>query len=124
MKTALIMDDSEKVRVTLNKILTAMGFKVFEAGDGISGIKMIQEHDIDLLVLDLIMPKKGGVDTLLELRTARNLKIIVITGNVMPDNDQFMNFTKTFGIKHTLFKPFRRSDFINAVNDTFAKKSA
>ena len=78
MKNALILDDSEKVRSTLHDILNEIGFKVFEADNGSDGLIILEENKIDLLILDLVMPHKSGIDTLIELKNFKDYKDLKI----------------------------------------------
>ena len=67
-KCVLVVDDSAVVRHTVASILRHLHLRVLEARDGVEGLKAIAEHGPDLVILDLHMPEKGGLETLTELR--------------------------------------------------------
>ena len=66
MYRILIVDDEEAVRYTLKQLLSKHGFEPFEASGEAEAIKAVQSHDLDLILLDLVMPGPDGMETLLE----------------------------------------------------------
>ncbi len=79
-KRILIMDDDPSVRHMLARILEDEGYATTSAADGLAGLKLLQEGDVDLVLMDLKMPGMNGEDTLKELKVMRpGLPIIVMT---------------------------------------------
>ena len=78
MKILLIDDDTELCEL-MSRFLTADGFEVASAHDGAAGLAMIADGDFDLVVLDVMMPEKNGMDVLRELRQDSNLPVIMLT---------------------------------------------
>lgn len=78
MKTILIIDDEEKLRSLLSRILRAEGFEVIEAGDGKSGLKKMEQHNIDALLCDVKLPDSNGVDLIATIKTKYPLSEIII----------------------------------------------
>lgn len=118
MANILVADDHKSVRTSLRKILENNNHKVMEAEDGVEAIEVLQENDIDLLVMDIYMNNKGGIETLLDLSVTRSgLNVILITGIPKTDSEAFTNLISHLGAKHILYKPFKKSEIIEAVND-------
>lgn len=114
MKSVLIVDDDLVVREILRLRFEEAGYQVLESGDGSEVAGMLQEHPIDLLVIDIFMPGKGGMETLLELSTqgtrpdgSRNsgFKTIVITGHDRTEAEHFQGMLRQFGVQHIFRKP-------------------
>jgi two-component system response regulator ResD len=68
-KTIIIIDDDADTRTYLSTILLRGGYKVLTAGDGQEGWNLIQEHTPDLILLDMMMPRKSGLNLLNEVKT-------------------------------------------------------
>lgn len=78
----LVADDDEAMRGVLYRYLTAAGYKVILAGDGLAAEKMAREHKPDMVLLDIYMPGKGGVEVLRTLVAEMpSAGVIMITGN-------------------------------------------
>ena len=82
MKTVLIIDDEDKLRSLLARIIKGEGFEVLEAGDGTSGLKQIENQDIDAVLCDVRLPDFNGVE-MIGLLKAKNpfAEIILLTAN-------------------------------------------
>lgn len=83
-KTVLIVDDDPTQRRLLRAVIEKHGFSALQAGDGDAALNMVLSSggkDVDLMLLDLVMPGRGGMDTLSELQKSRpDLPVIVLTG--------------------------------------------
>ena len=79
--TALIIDDESHVRVFLRLVLAELGIKrVWEAGDGMNGLELIQEHSPQLVLLDLNLPVLGGLGVLKQIEAVRpEIPVVVIS---------------------------------------------
>jgi two-component system, sensor histidine kinase and response regulator len=83
----LVVDDSSVVRYTVVSIIKSMGYAVAEASDGTEVLAMVEKHQPDLVILDIHMPEKGGLETLAELRAHSRyarLPVIVLTASAEP----------------------------------------
>jgi DNA-binding response OmpR family regulator len=117
MATILVIDDAEYVRERVSHFLKKEGHTVFTAENGEQGCNIIRDNEIDLLITDVVMPGKGGVEVLMEMKNKlKNKKIIVITGKVSPDSDAFKILVNQLGAQRVLFKPFKKGELIDAVN--------
>ena len=122
MKTRiLIIDDEAPVRDMLRQMLEKEGYEVVEAPEGNAGIRLFRDNPTDLVITDILMPDKEGIETILELqKTFPQVKIIAISGggriklNVLP-------VAKAFGALRTLAKPFERKELLEAVRAVLAQ---
>jgi DNA-binding response OmpR family regulator len=123
MATILVIDDAEYVRERVGHFLQKEGHTVFTAENGEEGCKIIRDNEIDLLITDVVMPGKGGVEVLIEMKgSLKNKKVIVITGKVSPDSDAFKILVNQLGAQRVLFKPFKKDELIDAVNNVLHEK--
>lgn len=86
MKTILHIDDNEYNRDIMRRYLIKMGFKVLEAVDGYSGLKMAIENPVDLILLDINLPDIDGYGVLRRLKRHENtahINVIAVTANAM-----------------------------------------
>lgn len=119
MARILLIDDEELVRFSLRQILEIDGHDVDEAADGTEGLSRIADGEYDLVITDILMPGKEGVETIIEARQDRpNLKIIAISGGGRFGNYDFLQLAQQFGADAVLPKPFNRkalSDLVASV---------
>ena len=79
MTSILIVDDDPHIRKLLNVLLSNEGFKIFEAANGEDAIAVFEENKIDMLIIDLMMPKMDGFELCQEIRSQYDLPIIMLT---------------------------------------------
>ncbi len=121
MATVMIADDSESVRDTLRDMIEVGKHKVVsEAVDGIDTIEKFNSVKPDVLFLDVAMPKKDGMETLIELMKSNpKPKVIMITAN--DDMNLIENCIKVGALAY-ITKPFNTDDILNAVSFAFEEK--
>ena len=88
-KTILIIEDELKIRFLLRDYLKSEGFNVFEASDGDEGIFVFKNNKIDLILLDIMMPKIDGITVLETIRTVSDLPIILLTAKGQEEDKLF-----------------------------------
>jgi len=116
MATVLVIDDEEPIRRFLRLILTRAGHDVLEAGDGSEGLVLLRDHDADLVVTDLVMPNKEGLETIMELRRAYPaIPIIAISGGGLNQPCTYLDLARKLGASHVFEKPLDRPAFLEAV---------
>ena len=119
MARILIIDDEHDIWVALRVTLEKAGHKVLEASNGQEGVKLYVQNPTDLVITDILMPEKDGVEILLELRADYpDVKIIAMSGG----GHDFLPMAKEFGALRTLRKPFRRADLLQAVKEVLAEE--
>ncbi|MEN9898939.1 MAG: hypothetical protein RLZZ66_2588 [Pseudomonadota bacterium] len=119
MTKILVIDDDEQMRNVLKKLLTHEGYQVFIAEDGIEGIKSFYQYHPDLVITDIIMPKKDGIEVIIELIQAHpNLPIIAISGGRRAVTAGFnLDSAQMLGVSARLLKPFTHQQLLNAIQD-------
>ena len=87
-KTVLLVDDDKDVMALLEEIVRGEGFQVLTAEDGVEAQKKARALSPDIIVLDLMLPKAGGLETLHELQSGNtsHIPVIVITGRRLEHN--------------------------------------
>ena len=109
----LIIDDDDLVRATLSRILIAESYVVIEAMDGNEGLKKYQDGEIDLVITDILMPEKEGIETIKELRNSGGkAKIIEISGGKM-----YLRMAEKLGADGILAKPIRRQELLAKIEE-------
>ena len=121
MANVMIADDSESVRATLRDMVEAGKHKVVaEAVDGIDTLEKFDSVKPDVLLLDVAMPKKDGMETLIELmKNDSKPKVIMITA--LDDMDLIQNCIKVGALAY-ITKPFNTDDILNAISFAFEEK--
>ena len=105
----LIVDDDERIINFLRSKLKASGYEVLTAGNGLEGLEQAQAQEPDLIVLDLLMPKMGGLDMLKELRTFSAVPVIILTAKGA-DVDRIKGLQ--LGADDYLPKPFNPDELV------------
>ncbi len=114
----LVVDDEEQMRSLIRQILEGCGYEVSEAPDGNVALWLFKEKPSDLIITDLIMPKKEGLETIMELKKdVPDVKIIAISGGGHGDKRQYLDMAKKMGADSTLAKPFEKEELLKAVKD-------
>jgi len=103
-KKILIIEDDPALSELLQKQLEAEGFEVFRSEDGETGLRLIQEKRPDLVILDLILPKKHGFEILEELQKTQELKSVHIMVLTNLESRPEIERAFSLGVKHYLVK--------------------
>ncbi len=118
MARILIIEDDDAVRTMLHRILTRYGHAVIEARNGHEGLELYPKVNADLLITDLMMPGKGGLEVLAELKEKYPpVKAIAITGGSLHDERNVLHLAKSLGAATVLAKPFSCEVLMTAVNE-------
>ena len=118
MARILIVDDEPIVRDLLRTVLEHDGHTVEEAIDGQEALDAHAKNAYDVAIVDLIMPRKNGLDTVLELRAQRpETRLIVMTGALPALLDSSRNMDEMLGAVVKLTKPMRPADLLRAVRE-------
>ncbi len=125
MARILIIDDEDELRSMLRQMLEQAGHEITEAVNGAEGIQLYEQDRPDLIITDIIMPEKEGVETIIALRRADpDLPIIAISGGGRLDATDFLAMARKLGARRTLSKPFRRDQLLEAVGECLAEDEA
>ncbi|MSP63229.1 MAG: response regulator [Myxococcales bacterium] len=104
------------MRGTMRKILEREGHLVRDAPDGKKGIELFREEGADVVVTDLIMPEKEGIETIIELRAVSpGVRILAVSGADVRGHDGRLLDAEALGADASLAKPFTVDQLRNAV---------
>lgn len=111
MARILIVDDQDFVRFTLKQVLERAGHEVTEASNGEDAIQQLEMVQPDLLITDILMPEKGGIEIIAELKVSHpDVKIVAMSGGGRTENMDYLELATATGADATLLKPFRAQD--------------
>jgi len=114
----LIIDDEESIRNVLCSLLEDAGYEVMEAENGRVGIQQCRRTPVDLVITDIIMPEREGLETIRELRRLYpGMKIFAMTGARISKQLDVLNIAATFGAVRTFDKPFELVEILRAVQE-------
>ncbi len=124
MVNILIIEDDKTMQFMLEEKLKLEGFNPIIAVNGFQGIDFFESGNIDLVITDIFMPQKDGIETILELKKRYpDVKIIAITGAYSKGSDISQNYLEMaayFGAQKTLVKPFELKELVSAVNEVLS----
>ena len=105
----LIIDDEELIRNVVREYCLNEGYKVYEASNGIEGLNALENNDIDIIVLDIMMPKMDGYTFFSKMKEKYNIPTIVLSAR-SEEYDKLFGFS--IGIDDYLTKPFSPKELI------------
>jgi DNA-binding response OmpR family regulator len=122
MKRILLVEDENGLRELLRLNLTAMGYAVTEAANGKEALAKQESEPADLVLTDLVMPEKEGVETIGELRKQYpGVKIIAMSGGGRAVADNYLKIAKIMGADLVMAKPFSFQELATAVGTLLPK---
>ncbi len=124
MANILIVDDEKALRQGLVFVLVRLGHTVREADDGQQALRLVAEQAPDLIITDLFMPEKDGIEVIREIRQMHpQLPLIAMSGGIQGDYDTFLRMAKRLGVSGTLSKPFSIQDFRATVEKVLGEQA-
>jgi len=122
MAHILVIDDDPSIRNILYDILREDGHEVSLAENGNRGIELINQIPFDLVITDLIMPEKEGVETIIEIRNSSpGLSIIAVSGGGRICSQDYLSLAGKLGADMTMSKPFTPGQIKSAVDELLKK---
>jgi len=116
MQKILIIDDESHILLMLKKMLGRAGYEIELAGNGKEGLDIFKRSQPDLVITDIIMPEKEGLETIREMRkTKKDLKIIAMSGGGKVSADSYLDIARIFGANKIIAKPFTKVEMVSAV---------
>ncbi len=127
LMSILVIDDDKCVRLSLVAVLCGVGHNVHEARNGKEGLELAKQAAVDIAIVDMMMPEKDGIETILEIREARpGIKIIAISGasflptSTLPTSKlpvgNLLQVAEALGAEWVLEKPFEGEALLAAVS--------
>lgn len=123
--SVLVIDDDAQLRGFLREVLDQEGFEVLEADNGTVGSAMFERHRPDLVLTDIVMPEKEGMELIMELRRAHpELPIIAMSGGNAGFSGSYLAAAGKLGADATLAKPFTASHLLSAIQELLKPRFA
>jgi DNA-binding response OmpR family regulator len=118
-KRVLLVDDDPEIIDAIRYALESRGYQIFIARDGNQGLAMAEREDPDLVILDMMMPKRSGFLVLEKLRRTRPVpvRVIMITAN---EGSRHKAYAEMLGVDDYIRKPFAMDKLVDAVQRLLA----
>jgi CheY-like chemotaxis protein len=119
MAHILVVDDDEQLRLLARRILEHAGHEVTEAANGGQALKHYRRVGAELVLCDIFMPEREGLETIRELRRCcPTVKIVAMSGGMPGGGMDFLPVARRFGAAQVLAKPFGRAALLQAIEAT------
>lgn len=117
MEKILVIDDDKVIRIILKQLFEQAGYEVCEAVDGVQGMRLFKQEAPDLVVTDLIMPEKEGIEVIREMKiTDPDAKIVAISGGGVGKAYAYLSLAQSMGAAHVFEKPLDVNLMLNTVD--------
>jgi len=114
----LVVDDDENIAGMLRQTFEQAGYKAATAYDGQQALKELARQGFDLVVADIIMPGRDGLEIIQEMKKRfPETKIIAMTGGGVMREDVLLKMAQKFGAQKTFLKPFYPAEIVNAARE-------
>ena len=124
MARILIIEDDSLTREWLETLLTRNGYVVDLATNGQEGIDLFRRHPADLVITDIVMPEKDGIETITDLRRDNaEVKVIAISGGERRPEGMSRNYlhsARLLGANRSMQKPIANKDLLAAIRELLA----
>ena len=110
--TILVVDDDRDIVESISLFLSAEGYSVLKAFNGLEALEKLNENTVHLMILDIMMPQLDGIKTLMKLRQSRNIPVILLSAK-SEDADKILGLTA--GADDYVTKPFNPSELVARV---------
>ena len=122
MARVLIIDDDNQVRSALRRWLERAGHDAFEAENGNEGLRLLGRERVDLVITDILMPEKEGLETIIELkRDYPGTKVIAISGSGQYASLEYLKAAERLGADRSFSKPIDRDRLLAAIERLLAE---
>ncbi|KAJ51803.1 DNA-binding response OmpR family regulator [Clostridium tetanomorphum] len=111
-ETIIIVDDEKEIRDLIGIYLGNEGFKVLKAENGEEALQILEQQKVDLIILDIMMPKMDGIEACMKIREEKNMPIIMLSAKT-EDMDKIWGLTA--GADDYVTKPFNPLELIARV---------
>ena len=108
----LVVDDDREIVDSISIFLSGEGYRVLKAYNGLEALDVLTEQDVQLMILDIMMPKLDGIKTLMKLRETKNIPVILLSAR-SEDADKILGLTA--GADDYVTKPFNPSELVARV---------
>ncbi len=125
MASLLLIEDEESIREGLRDRLVSEGHQVFDAPNGRIGVQLFRQHHPNVVITDILMPEKDGLEVIMDVRKDRPGQCIIAMSAAKTaglDLD-VLNIARKLGASYTLEKPFDVSSLLTAIAACLSKES-
>lgn len=124
-RTVLVIEDEPLLREAMARAFRKSNAKVLVAADGAEGLRRFNGASPDLVVTDIIMPEREGIETLMSMKAARpSVPVLAISGGGQTPAGEFLALAASLGADGVLAKPFRAQELTDAAQALFMKADA
>jgi DNA-binding response OmpR family regulator len=124
-KRILVIDDEPTTLDLLHRVLSLKGYDVSTARNGQEGVELFQQHPSDLVITDMVMPIKDGLQTILDLRSdVPELPVIAISGGGTISKERYLAIAAYLDKVVTIAKPFSLEEITEAVEKLLLNSSS
>ncbi|PYO99244.1 MAG: response regulator [Gemmatimonadetes bacterium] len=118
------MDDDELLRGALRVTLEGAGYEVMEAANGDEGLRLQRAHGADVVLVDIFMPVRDGLEVIKALRAEiPESKIIAVSGGGRTGQIEVLRAAAAFGASRTLLKPFAPRVLLTAIRELLGERA-
>ncbi|MBU0800951.1 MAG: response regulator [Alphaproteobacteria bacterium] len=112
----VVIDDDDLARLTCRNILKRIQADVFEAPNGVLGVELVLKEKPNLVITDMLMPEKEGLETIVDIRASGvSTKIIAMSGGGVKRNMAFLKMAEKVGADRLMAKPFSPEDLLGCI---------
>ncbi|MDB5421739.1 MAG: response regulator receiver protein [Brevundimonas sp.] len=114
-RVVLVIEDDRQLLLAMTEVFTRAGARVVMAANGAEGLRYFMAESPDVVVTDIIMPEREGIETILAMKAARpEAPILAVSGGGQTPPRQFLTLAKALGADAVLAKPFRAQQLLDA----------
>jgi len=125
MTRILVVDDDDQIRRMVQRTLERAGYDVEPAADGKEALARFEAHPADLVITDLVMPEKEGLETIMTLiRKWKAPRIIAMSGGGWNHPEEYLEAARVLGVAATLEKPFANKDLLTLVRSVLERPAS
>ena len=125
LKRILVIDDEPTALDLLRRILEMSGYEVLAAANGLEGVELFRQQPCDLVITDMVMPVKDGLQTILDLRGfVPDLPVIAISGGGTISKERYLAVAGYLDRVITIAKPFSIEEITGAVKSLLQDQSS
>ncbi len=118
MPRILIVEDDDDLVSLISEKLLECGYEIRVTNDGKQALKALTDETFDLVLTDIVLPEKEGIETIRELkRTRPTLPIIAMSGGGLGPSGLYLELAKRFGATRTIAKPFTMFELVSLIQE-------
>jgi CheY-like chemotaxis protein len=125
MHRILVVDDDPNLRTAIRRMLEPEGFEIEEASDGRNAMRAFRARPADLVLCDVFMPEKDGLEVLRELaREFSGARVVAMSGGGFRGTMNLLPMAQGLGAVAVLYKPFERAELLTVVRQSLSPSPA